>query len=503
MAPPDRSRRFRSQACFLLLFLAGGLAFAQTALSASLQAARDALQRGDSQAALSILRAVRAGNPEQSRVDESFALSVQAALAAGDQYLARYFAQKLVASSPGSPATFQSCLQVASRAYDSRSYSAALEFYCDAVASFDAGAEGTRSDLDMALLRAAELFLYHERDAQSAGSYFHRINPGNIPAAELTLLRAMRARLAWDLLSPQRLGLQDGNVSTLRVDQDDLWIGTWNGGVARYSVSAGRADSFPSPAFPRSVEMAGHRVWVGGTDGLSWYGKATGSWATDQAFQSPVPRKVQTLKLAGGFLYAGTLGDGLFRLAATGGQAAGAQVWTPVGDGALPGLFVTCIEESRSSGSLYIGTLDLGLVIMDGRTGQMKGLSQTVPAFTAANITSVLEDSEERVWIATYGDGLYLWTPKTDTIQHFSKSGGQLGDDWVLAICETDRAIYFGSFGGGVSAFLRHEGTWRRIGIPDGLGSLDVSAIAWRAPYVFFGTLGAGVSVYDEEADGP
>src|SRR5208337_1855577 len=100
----------------------------QTALSASLQAARDALQRGDSQAALSILRAVRAGNPEQSRIDESFALSVQAALAAGDQYLARYFAQKLVAGSPGSPATFQSCLQVASRAYDSRSYSAALEF---------------------------------------------------------------------------------------------------------------------------------------------------------------------------------------------------------------------------------------------------------------------------------------------------------------------------------------------------------------------------------------
>ena len=68
--------------------------------------------------------------------------------------------------------------------------------------------------------------------------------------------------------------------------------------------------------------------------------------------------------------------------------------------------------------------------------------------------------------------------------------------------CETDRGIYFGSFGGGVSVFLKGAGSWRRFGISDGLASADVAAIAWRAPYVFFGTLGGGVSVYNEAADG-
>ncbi len=322
MAPRGRENRSRFPACFLLLLLAGGLAFAQSQPPASLQAARDALQRGDNQAALSILRAVRAGNPNPSLLEDSFALSVQAALAAGDQYLARFFAQRLVAGSPGSADTFQSCLRVASKAYASRSYAAALEFYADAVSSFDAGGAGPRVDFDMALLRTAELLLYNRKDAQSASSYFHRIDPGNIPGDELTLLRAMRVRLAWNVLTPQKLGLPDGNVSALRVDEDDVWVGTWNGGVARYSVSAGRADFFPTPTYPRSLEIAGRRVWVGGMDGLSWYGKATGSWATDQAFQSPSPRKVQALKLAGGMLYAGTLGDGLFRLGAQepGGQ---------------------------------------------------------------------------------------------------------------------------------------------------------------------------------------
>ena len=469
---------------------------------ASLETARDALQRGENKTALGILRAFRAENPDQTSQDESFALSVQAAMGDGNDYLARYFTQRLVAGSPGSKAAFQSCLRVAARAYASRSYATALEFYEDAVASFDAGAPGAREDMDMALLRAAELLVYHERDPQTAGSYFHRVVPGNIPREELPLLRAMRVRLAWSHLSAEMLGLPDGNVSALRVDEDDLWVGTWNGGVARYSVSAGRSDSFPTPTYSRSIEVAGRRVWVGGTDGLGWYGKATGSWGTEAAF---LPRKVQALKQVDGVLYAGTLGDGLFRL--------GSDSWAQVTDGDLPGPFVTCIEESRGNGSMYLGTLSLGLVIMDKGTGRMKRLSEIVSSFSATNITSVLEDSEGSVWIATYGDGLYLWLPDAGTIRHFSKSTGELGDDWVLAVCETDNAVYFGSFGGGVSVFRKaaslkaapagESSRWRRIGIPDGLGSLDVSAIACRAPYVFFGTLGAGVSVYDEEADGP
>ncbi|HTP59280.1 MAG TPA: hypothetical protein VMM82_10205, partial [Spirochaetia bacterium] len=102
-----------------------------------------------------------------------------------------------------------------------------------------------------------------------------------------------------------------------------------------------------------------------------------------------------------------------------------------------------------------------------------------------------------------YGDGLFLWQPAQGTLERFTRSGGQLGDDYVMAICETDRAVSFGSFGGGVSTLSKQTGKWGRLGIRDGLASRDVSAIAWRAPYVFFGTLGAGVSVYNEEADGP
>ncbi|MFI5367419.1 MAG: two-component regulator propeller domain-containing protein, partial [Spirochaetia bacterium] len=290
------------------------------------------------------------------------------------------------------------------------------------------------------------------------------------------------------------LGLTDANISSLTVDGDDVWVGTWNGGVSRYSVSASHADPFPLPAFSRSIEIADRRVWVGTAEGLAWYGKSSGRWGAEEDFQSPTLRKVQVVRQAGGSLYAGTLGDGLFRRGDSG--------WDQVSDGGLPGKFITCIAAEQGGRRLFIGTMNLGLVIYDPQTGDMSTLAETVPEFTAENIGTILPDSEGRVWIGTYGDGLSMWWPSRGTLRHFSKATKEISDDWVLASCETDRALYFGSFGGGVGVYVKETDSWKRLGIRDGLASLDVAAIAWRRPYVFFGTLGAGVSVYDEEADG-
>jgi ligand-binding sensor domain-containing protein len=194
-----------------------------------------------------------------------------------------------------------------------------------------------------------------------------------------------------------------------------------------------------------------------------------------------------------GDLYAGTLGKGLFRLGEAG--------WAPVSDGDLPGLFITSLAEDASRRQLLIGTMNRGVVILDLAAGTMTDLADLVPDFTSANVTSVLAASDGRVWIGTYGEGLVVWAPQTGAMTRYTKAGGQIGDDWVLCSAETDRGLYFGTFGGGVS-FLSRSGTWRRIGIGDGLASLDVTAIEWRPPWLYFGTLGAGVSVYDEASDG-
>ena len=72
----------------------------------------------------------------------------------------------------------------------------------------------------------------------------------------------------------------------------------------------------------------------------------------------------------------------------------------------------------------------------------------------------------------------------------------------MLASCRVADGVWFGTFGAGAS-FVGDDGRWRRLGVADGLPSLDVSAIAWRPPFLFLGTLGAGVCAYWEGADGP
>lgn len=226
---------------------------------------------------------------------------------------------------------------------------------------------------------------------------------------------------------------------------------------------------------------------------MSWYGKGTARWGSEINPSSDHPYNVQVVRLAAGKLYAGTLGDGLLRLGDSG--------WEQVSDGSLPGRFVTCIAEDASRGRLLIGTMNIGLVILDRGSGQMSTLSELAPDFSSENITMILPARDGRIWIGTYGDGLWVWTPETNGLRRY-RSGPEIADDWILSGCETDRALYFGSFGGGVSVLSRTDGSWRRIGIHEGLASMDVPAIAWRPPSVFFGTLGGGVSVYDEAADG-
>jgi hypothetical protein len=499
--PDDRGRLPGSRVALLsLIFFCTAVAVAGQGAAARdpgapfLKQAQDALSRRDWTGALDAVRTLRARYPGSPAVPDALAVAVQASLGTGDEYRARYFNQALTDGARGSSAAFHASLSLAAWFYERRAWDDALAFYTACAAGFQVGTTGSRADLARVLLRAAELSWYHDNNADAARGALARITAADLTPAEAGLFRELRIRLLWSVLDPAALGLKDGNVSSLRVDGDDLWVGTWNGGASRYSISSAHADPFPNPAFTRSIEVADRRVWVATSEGLSWYGKTTGRWGSEGAFGGDSPMKVQAVRRAGAALYAGTLGDGLFLRTET--------AWQPVSDGVLPGRFITTLAEDVRRHRLLIGTLATGMVIMDLATGGMRQLSDLAPAFSSPNITTILPAADGRIWIGTYGDGLSVWDPDANTIHRYSKDTGEIGDDWVLASVETDRGLYFGTFGGGVSTLPHGSRAWRTIGIADGLAALDITAIEWRAPFLFFGTLGAGVSVYDEAADG-
>ncbi len=424
---------------------------------------------------------------------ESLSGSIDAAIGAGQSLKARFLLSKLARAFPDSPAVYSAAVAVADYCYGTRAPAAALDGYALAAEKAAPGAD--LPGVDRALLRAAELSLYQARDPEAARRYLRRVRPSRLAAEDSRGFRSLSVRLNWDLLTPQKLGLSDGNVSALRADGDDVWVGTWNGGVARYSLSSGESAAFPGPASTaRSIEIADRRVWVGTFEGLRFYSKVTARWGGVDRFLTPEALKVQALAAFDGDLYAGTLGDGLLRLRE--GQ------WEQVRDGAYPGKFITCLAADPGRNRLLIGTMNLGLLILGKGSAGILSLEDVHPEFTASNITALLPDSAGRVWIGTYGEGLFSWSDGAEPIRSYTRHTGEIGDDWVLAACETPRGLYFGTFGGGVSVRASRDGSWRTLGIGDGLASLDITSIAYRAPFLFFGTLGAGVSRYDEADDG-
>lgn len=483
------ARRARSAlaAAAAALLAAATAAAAPATAAAALEGARTALAAGAYADAREALRGLRSAFPADPLVADSYALDAAVALAEGDPLRARAFAARLAALAPRSRPAFEAALAVADWYHDRSDHAASLAYYLAAIAAHDGGDD--RTGLDRALLRAAAAESWLGDDERAAREHFRAVRPENLAGDDLELHRSLRVRLAWERLDAARLGLTDANISALAVDGDDLWVGTWNGGAARWSLSAETCALFPHPAYPRAFEPTERRVWVATFEGLASYTRSSGRWSLVPELQEPSPAKVQALESMGDDLYAGTLGDGLLRLRE--------GAWERVSDGGYPGRFVNCLAADGDR--LLVGTMDLGLLILEPSSGRIESLAARQPAFTARNVTTITAD-RGRVWIGTYGEGLWRW--EGDRITRYGRDTGEIGDDWVLASCRVGDGVWFGTFGAGAS-FVGDDGRWRRLGVADGLPSLDVAAIAWRAPFVYFGTLGAGVCAYWEGADGP
>jgi hypothetical protein len=297
-------------------------------------------------------------------------------------------------------------------------------------------------------------------------------------------------------VTPESLGLLDGNVSAIAPDYDDLWIGTWTGGVARYSFSAGTADVFQTgrktlvPTTIRSIEVGPGTVWVGAYDGLFVYDKRTSRWREVFRPNGRSLEKVQSVLAVGDTVYAATAGQGIWEYR----QGSLRRHATDSGIG----LLVNCLY--RLDDAVLVGTLDRGafLVRLDASGGAVvETLTDTVPGLDAVNVTCFVRDGAT-IWVGTYGEGLYEWDRRTGRVSHFRKQDGPIPDDWILGGVATDRAAYFGTFGGGVAVFDKTTNTWRNFGIAQGLASADVASVAFWKSQLYFGTLGGGVTVFDE-----
>lgn len=98
---------------------------------------------------------------------------------------------------------------------------------------------------------------------------------------------------------------------------------------------------------------------------------------------------------------------------------------------------------------LLIGTRFDGLFMFDYKKNTVKTISlntKTEPFnINKKHITDLFKDSKNRIWIGTYGSGLYCYTEKNGIIAHYDKTDGLLDEDVCSLIESEDKNIWIGS----------------------------------------------------------
>lgn len=115
-----------------------------------------------------------------------------------------------------------------------------------------------------------------------------------------------------------------------------------------------------------------------------------------------------------------------------------------------------------------------GIVIMNIHTGK------TIPApfIGEKDIMDILIDSQKRVWIASYNEGVKCYTPDGKRLASYTNQNSKLSSNTVLCIEEYNSAIWIGTDGGGIN-ILNPETKKIKVlkNIPGDNASLPVNSI--------------------------
>ncbi len=301
----------------------------------------------------------------------------------------------------------------------------------------------------------------------------------------------LRGKLFIKRWSGSDLGLAGENISSLLSDTDDIWAGTWTGGLIRFSDPLGTSTVW-DPGLPSLAVRTVNRIRsdngvirVLRYASLEGYNKRSGKWFTETDL--PAFDRLQDLSIINERTYLATLGYGLW--------VKTRDIWLNI---EYPGLFINRLEEG-DDGELLVATMDRGLFLYD--TNNDSWTQPPSGRIREKNITSLMRVGKYIIG-GTYGNGAFIWNTENSDVNTFGRD--ILGDPWVLAVTGIGQRFYFGTFGSGLNVLDLKSWEWDRISLAEGLLSADIaSLIKDNEGNLWAGTLGGGIirvsgSIYDD-----
>ncbi len=302
----------------------------------------------------------------------------------------------------------------------------------------------------------------------------------------------LKRAITWKTITVED-GLGDNSVSAIRFDGDDIWVGTWLGGVTRFSRSQGRLQKYTAKNsglvsdLIRDLCIDQTRVWTATFEGLAWFDKRTDAWQTVLTVAGLAGQRIKCVTVSDNRLWVGTIGNGVSMLDFRNQKW---RTWRRA-DG-LPDENIVTI--THTPGSVWAGSLAGGIARYDLVAEKWKTWAAPMGA-PLQNIKATAFDGQ-RLWIATHGAGLYSCDENGTGWKQYTSGNSGLPVDFVHTVSVgPDGRIWAGTLEGGAAVFEPRTGRWKVYTIHDGLAGNDVITIAFEGRYIWFGTLNGGISV--------
>jgi hypothetical protein len=274
----------------------------------------------------------------------------------------------------------------------------------------------------------------------------------------------------------------DNYISTLALDQDDVWAGTWDGAVVRWSLATDQTDlllhagTTPSPV--KVLTVTPWFVYAFQDLGFQRYSKVAGGWRPFDYPTGWTGLRIQAVVAEGDeTLWVATLGQGLWKW--------DQGTWTLVDDQG-GGPFLNALAPD-GRGGFWIGTKDRGL--WNWNSGTWTPVPTTGgPGPT--NISVVQPAPDGGRWaVGTWGEG--TWVLDQGVLVPLSR-----GKEYVVSAAWDRGAPVWASLDEGLGWSSGPDTL--AVGPLDGLTGAGVSSlVTWEGRWIW-GTTGQGLGWWSE-----
>jgi two-component sensor histidine kinase/streptogramin lyase len=313
--------------------------------------------------------------------------------------------------------------------------------------------------------------------------------------------------------SSSPLKLNDDVVwSVFRDSKNNLWIGTYRGGLNKINFESRSTKTFMNEIDnPNSLSNNHIRsinednfgnIWIGTySGGLNRYNPKTNKFTVFMN-EADNPNSLSANQVLDIFIesdtviWAATFGGGLNKILFKKNSSEDNPVFihykhnSKISSSITDNRVYVIYKDSRNN--YWVGTYGGGLNRFDPVSGKFQSLSQLQfenTVLSSLKILSIQEDSKGFLWIGTSGDGLFCLDIDTKKILRYSANEG-LSSSVVYGILEDKNGNLWMSSDDGIFVFNRTTEKFTQFIIEDGLQSLEFSGGAYfkdESGLMFFG----------------